>query len=107
MGWNRQGVKLDAEAILREAQLIWPPRTERKDGFEHVHEHGHIRTLKAKIKQIPLNDRDYPALRAWVSEIGDDLKAWGTVSMAAHHHPTEWGKILTRIRSIRSKAGLT
>ena len=106
MAWNRQGVKLDADAILRSAQIIWPPRSENKDGFEHVTEHGHIRALKAKIKHIPMNERDYLALRAWVSELGDDLKAWGTVSMAPHHHATEWGKILTRIRSLRQKAGL-
>lgn len=107
MAWNRQAVKEAADTILREARIIWPPHTEHKDGFESVEDHGHIKALRRKLKALPLNDRDYRALKAWISEIGDDLKAWGIVAEAAKKHPKNWNRIVSAIRTIRDKAGLS
>lgn len=103
MGWNKKGIQLDVEAIIQQAELIWPPHVKTVDGFEHITASNEVRVLKKRKKEIPLDSRDWRAAFAWRNEFLDDLKRFGQISLAAHHHPKEWKKIMNRVKTIRQE----
>ena len=100
---NLAGVKRDVDAIIQQAEIIWPPRTSTRDGFEHVEESREVKTIRKYRKQIPTDTKDWRGGFAWRDSFLDELKALGQLTLAAHNHPSEWKKILNRVKAIRDQ----
>ena len=103
MAWSRKGTLLDMGAIIQQAEIIWPPRTKNRDGFEVVEESTEVKALKKHKKQLPTDETNWRAAFGWFDAMNDDLKRFGQVSLAAHHHPEQWKKILNRIKALRDR----
>ena len=100
---NRQGVLRDVDAIIAQAEIIWPARSVDRDGFEVVEESREVKTLKKYRKQVPQDTRDWRGGFAWRDSFLDELKSLGQLTLAAHNHPEEWKKIMNRVKTLRDQ----
>lgn len=101
--WDTKGVQTDMNAIIQQAEIIWPAHTRPADGgFERVIESDPVKNLRARRDGIPKAGASVQTAYQWTTVTLELIRELGK-SRQAHDHPNEWRKIQNRFKTIRDK----
>ena len=100
--WDAEGVRRDMNAIVAQAEIIWPAHTRPEGGFERVIESDPVKSLRSRRDSVPNSGASAQTAYQWTTATLELIRELGK-SRQAHDHPNEWKKIQNRFKTIRDK----